>query len=125
MLTSCPVIGFIATADPARAKAFYADTLGLRLVSEDPFALVFDAAGTMLRVTAVRDLQPAPYTVLGWSVTDVCGAVRDLAKRGVAFRRYDGLKQDDDGVWISPAGAKVAWFHDPDRNTLSLTQFPT
>jgi catechol 2,3-dioxygenase-like lactoylglutathione lyase family enzyme len=41
------IIAFIATRDPIRAKQFYGDTLGLRLVSEEmPFALVFDAHGT-------------------------------------------------------------------------------
>ncbi len=61
------IIAFIATCDPDRAKKFYRDTLGLRLVSEElPFALVFDAHGTMLRVTIVKKLKPAGYTVLGW-----------------------------------------------------------
>ncbi len=123
MLATCPLIGFVATTSPARAKQFYAGTLGLRLVSEDPFALVFDAAGTMLRVTIVRELRPAPYTVLGWDVADIATTARDLGQRGVGFQRYDGLQQDENGVWTSPGGAKVAWFRDPDGNTLSLTQF--
>ncbi len=123
MLESHRIIAFVATSDAARAKQFYANTLGLRLVSEDRFALVFDAAGTMLRVVHVRELQPAPYTVLGWQVPDIERTVRELTAVGVAFRRYEGLSQDDLGVWASPAGAKVAWFADPDGNTLSLTQF--
>jgi hypothetical protein len=49
--------------------------------------------------------------------------VRRLSEAGVSFQRYDGLAQDDDGVWHSPGGALVAWFQDPDGNTLSLTQF--
>jgi len=36
---------------------------------------------------------------------------------------YEGLGQDSDGVWATPDGALVAWFRDPDGNTLSLTQF--
>jgi len=124
MLKSRPIVAFVATTDPKRAKPFYAETLGLRLVSEDGFALAFDAGGTMLRVAIVRTLQPAGYTVLGWIVPDIAKAVRDLVKRGVAFQRYEGMPQDDLGIWTSPSGARVAWFTDPDRNTLSLTELP-
>ena len=123
MVGSSPVIAFVATADPRRAKAFYAGTLGLRLTGEDPFALVFDAAGTMLRVATVTALKPAGYTVLGWNVRDIDRAVRDLAEKGVAFQRYDGMPQDELGIWTSPGGARIAWFLDPDGNTLSLTEF--
>ena len=122
MLRSRPIIAFVATTKPKRAKAFYEKTLGLRLVSEDGFALVFDAGGTMLRVATVETLQPAGYTVLGWIVPDIAKAVRDLAARGVTFQRYDWMAQDDLGIWPSPSGAHVAWFTDPDGNTLSLTE---
>ena len=123
MLKSRPIVAFVATTDPKRAKAFYAKTLGLRLVSEDGFALAFDAGGTMLRVAIVKTLQPAGYTVLGWIVPDIAKAVRDLVKRGVIFQRYEGMPQDDLGIWSSPSGARVAWFSDPEGNTLSLTEF--
>jgi catechol 2,3-dioxygenase-like lactoylglutathione lyase family enzyme len=122
-LKSAPIIAFVATTNPAVAKKFYAKTLGLRLVSEDAFALVFDAGGTMLRVATVRELQPAGYTVLGWIVPDITRSVRDLGKRGVTFMRYEFLEQDEHGVWCASSGAKVAWFQDPDGNTLSLTEF--
>jgi catechol 2,3-dioxygenase-like lactoylglutathione lyase family enzyme len=124
MLKSRPIVAFVGTTDPKRAKAFYARTLGLRLVSEDGFALAFDAGGTMLRVAIVKTLQPAGYTVLGWIVPDIAKAARDLAKRGVVFQRYEGMPQDDLGIWSSPSGARVAWFTDPDKNTLSLTELP-
>jgi catechol 2,3-dioxygenase-like lactoylglutathione lyase family enzyme len=124
MLKAHPIIAFVATTDPPRAKAFYARTLGLRFVSEDPFALVFDAAGTMLRVAVVPQLKPAGYTVLGWLVPDIRRAIRGLVRRGVAFERFDGFGQDEDGIWASPSGARVAWFRDPDGNMLSLTQVP-
>ena len=123
MLKSRPIVAFVATTDPKRAKAFYAKTLGLRLVSEDGFALAFDAGGTMLRIAVVETLQPAGYTVLGWIVPDIAKAVRDLVKRGVQFQRYEGMPQDDLGIWSSPSGARVAWFSDPEGNTLSLTEF--
>ncbi|HLK21668.1 MAG TPA: VOC family protein [Bryobacteraceae bacterium] len=117
------VIAFVATSDPERAKKFYRDTLGLPLVSEElPFALVFDANGTMLRVTVVTDVHPAGYTVLGWKVVDIAAAAQTLAKAGVQFERYPGMSQNELGIWASPGGAKVAWFKDPDGNTLSISQ---
>jgi catechol 2,3-dioxygenase-like lactoylglutathione lyase family enzyme len=122
MLTSRPIVAFVATTDPAGAKRFYANTLGLRLVAEDGFALVFDAGGTMLRIATVPALQPAGYTVLGWLVPDIERAVRDLQNKQVAFNRYDGMGQDELGIWTAPSGARIAWFADPDGNTLSLTE---
>ena len=85
-------------------------------------ACVFDANGTMLRVTAVAEVARPGYTVLGWRVSDIAAVVRDLTARGVAFLRYDGMEQDESGVWTTPAGDKIAWFADPDGNVLSLTQ---
>jgi catechol 2,3-dioxygenase-like lactoylglutathione lyase family enzyme len=122
ILASAPLIAFLATADAARARTFYTGTLGLRLVEDSPFALVFDVMGTMLRIQKVAALTPHPFTVLGWQVDDVAAAIRELAGRGVTFNRYDGLDQDGVGIWTSPAGARIAWFSDPDGNVLSLTE---
>ncbi len=124
-LGSQPVIAFVAATDAARAREFYRDVLGLRLVAEElPFALVFDANGTMLRVTFVQELTPARYTVLGWRVSDIAATAGQLREAGVRFERYQGMKdQDEQGIWTSPSGARVAWFRDPDGNTLSVTQF--
>jgi catechol 2,3-dioxygenase-like lactoylglutathione lyase family enzyme len=122
VLAGDDLIAFVATGDPARARAFYGDTLGLELVEETPFAVVFSVGATMLRVTVVDAVIAAPYTVLGWAVADIAARVRELGERGVAFERYAGLEQDELGVWRSPSGARIAWFKDPDGNTLSLTQ---
>ena len=117
------IIAFVATRDADRAKEFYRDTLGLRLVSEQmPFALVFDANGIMLRVTIVKEVRAAGYTVLGWQVPDIRIAAKGLQQAGVRFERYPGMEQDELGIWISPGGGKVAWFKDPDGNTLSISE---
>ncbi len=123
MMGEYDLIAFVATRQPDRAKAFYGGVLGLRLITDDAFALVFDARGTMLRIAKVRELTPAPYTVLGWRVPDIRAAVEKLTNSGVTFERYQGLTQDDLGIWTTPDGHKVSWFRDPDGNTLSLTQF--
>lgn len=123
MLDSSPVIAFAAATDLDRACAFYQRTLGLRLVERTDFAGVFDAHGTMLRLTAVPRVASGGYTVLGWRVADIAATIRDLTARGVVFNRYDGMPQDDAGVWTTPAGDRVAWFPDSEGNILSLTQF--
>src|ERR1035438_6404919 len=111
-LSQQPIVAFVATSNPERALKFYRDTLGLRLVQDEaPFALVFDAHGTMLRVTTVKEVHPAGYTVLGWQVTDIVAAAMALKAAGVKFEHYPGLDQNDLGVWTAPGGAaKVAWF---------------
>jgi catechol 2,3-dioxygenase-like lactoylglutathione lyase family enzyme len=123
MLSASPIVAFVATTDPSRAKAFYRDVLGLLLISEDEYALVFDAHGTMLRVAIAGEVVLAPYTVLGWQVDDIDATVRGLAAKGVKFERYAWMEQDDLGVWSAPSGAKVAWFKDPDGNLLSVNQY--
>jgi catechol 2,3-dioxygenase-like lactoylglutathione lyase family enzyme len=120
---SAKVATFIATADRARAKAFYGGVLGLPQTHEDPFAAVYDLNGTALRVATVKDHKPQPQTVLGWQVPDIAAAVAALAAKGVVFQRYPGFEQDALGIWTAPGGAaRIAWFLDPDGNNLSLAQ---
>lgn len=123
ILGGSELVAFVPTTDPAKARAFYEGVLGLRLVADEkPFALVFDANGTMLRVTTVHELKPHPFTVLGWSVANIEETVERLTAAGVAF--YQGVKDSDaGGIWNSPSGARVAWFNDPDGNVLSVTEF--
>ncbi len=123
MLESSDVVAFAAATDLRRARLFYEQTLGLPVVEHTDFACVLNANGTMLRITAVPEVSRAGYTVLGWRVTDIVAAVRGLIAKGVVFLRYDSLDQDEDGIWTTPGGEKVAWFTDPDGNILSLTQF--
>ena len=124
-LSKFNIIGFVTIVDVAKAKEFYRDKLGLRLVSEEPpFALVFDANGIMLRLVMGRERPAGHGTVLGWQVQDIASIVRKLEKVGVRFERYDFAKQDELGIWTTPTGAKVAWFKDPDGNVLSISEHP-
>jgi catechol 2,3-dioxygenase-like lactoylglutathione lyase family enzyme len=125
MLGSADLIAFVPTRDPAKARQFYEETLGLDFISEDRFALVFNAHGTTLRIANVSEVngfKPAAFTIVGWQVTNVSDTAGDLVKRGVQFERFPGMDQDEKGIWKSPSGAKVAWFKDPDGNMLSITQ---
>lgn len=125
MLGSSDIVAFVASTNLARSREFYEGSLGLPVTSANDFACVFGAHGTMLRVTAVAKVANPGYTVLGWRVADITATIRGLVGRGVLFLRFDGMDQDDDGVWTTPGGDRVAWFADPDGNTLSLTQFAT
>jgi len=123
VLQSSSIIAFVSATDLDRARRFYEHTLGLRFVEQSQFACVFDANGTMLRITATTQVSSPGYTVLGWRVADIQQAIEVLVAKGVTFSRYDGMGQDTNGVWTAPGGDKVAWFSDPDGNNLSLTQF--
>jgi catechol 2,3-dioxygenase-like lactoylglutathione lyase family enzyme len=124
MLSGAELVAFVATRDLDVAARFYGDVLGFELVESTPFANVFDAGCTTLRVTRVDEVAGAAYTVLGWKVPDVEAAIGALSARGVEFKRYDGLEQDEHGAWTAPGGSRIAWFADPDGNTLSLQQAP-
>ena len=126
ILGGSAVVAFASTTDSSKARGFYEGVLGLRLVADEkPFALVFDANGTMLRVSAVHELKAQPFTILGWQVADIEGTVDRLTAAGVEFNRYEGMNDGDPrGIWNAPGGARVAWFKDPDGNVLSLTEFP-
>jgi catechol 2,3-dioxygenase-like lactoylglutathione lyase family enzyme len=124
MLTHNNAISFVATRNASAARSFYEGTLGLPLVADEHFALVFNVNGRMLRIAKTDSSSPAANTVLGWEVEDIEAKVKELAARGVTFLRFEGMPQSASGVWTSPSGAQVAWFKDPDGNNLSLTQFP-
>ncbi len=120
MLVDAKQVAFVGVRDLDVAERFYGHALGLALEDARPFSLVHETAGSALRITLVDDVSAAPYTVLGWSVTDLEGEVDRLVARGVRFNHYDSMDQDDRGIWTSPSGARIAWFRDPDGNTLSL-----
>jgi catechol 2,3-dioxygenase-like lactoylglutathione lyase family enzyme len=122
MLGSATITSLVGTTKPAVAKAFYRDVLGLKFVCEDQFATIFEGKNLRIRVSATPSVVPAPYAVLAFEVTDIEKIMDGLASKGVAFARYPFLVQDSKGVWSAPDGTKVAWFHDPDLNLLSVVQ---
>jgi catechol 2,3-dioxygenase-like lactoylglutathione lyase family enzyme len=123
MLADAPIIAFVTVSSPDHALDFYRDTLRLNLVEESQYAMVYDCKGTMLRVAISQQVEPAPYTVLGWQVPDISATVSKMVEAGIKFQQYGFLEQDDLGIWTGPGGNRVAWFADPDGNILSLTQF--
>jgi len=126
MLTTARPIAFIPTRDTARARPFYETTLGLSFLSDDGFALNFEvgspATPIHLRVVRVGDFSAQIFTIFGWEVADVEATVAELTTRGVAMLRIQGMDQSPSGIWTAPGGARIAWFKDPDGNTLSVSQ---
>jgi len=122
MLGSAELTPLVGTMKPELAKAFYGDTLGLKFVADDGFALVFEGKNARIRVSKVPGMAPAQYAVLAFTVDDIEKAVDSLAAKGVVFARFGFFVQDARGIWSAPDGTKVAWFHDPDLNLLSLVQ---
>jgi catechol 2,3-dioxygenase-like lactoylglutathione lyase family enzyme len=121
MLDGASVQVFLLATERERTRVFFEDVLELRFLAEDEFALTFEAGGAVLRVALVESFTPQIGTALGWRVPDVAAAVRDLAGRGIRFERFPGMEQDDLGIWTPPGGGGVAWFTDPDGNTLSVS----
>lgn len=123
MLGDAKLRAFIGTARPDEAKAFFSGVLGLTLVEDSPFSLIYLSGGVTLHVQKVEQVVPPVGTALGWTVTDIAAVMQGLAAKGVRFERFDGMGQDEHGVWTPPGGAaKICWFKDPDGNLLSLTQ---
>jgi len=121
MLGAIDIVAFVPTKDTEKARAFYEGVLGLRFVKDDGFAMVMDANGIMVRVTKAQ-FTPAPFTILGWQVSDIEHVVAGLQGKGVQFERFGFFQQDALGIWTAPTGDKVAWFKDPDGNILSVSQ---
>lgn len=124
MLTDSKPVILLPTVKKAEAQDFFQNTLGLTFRYDDGFALVFDTGGIMFRLTPVREFTPHPFSVLSWEVDHISDEVAELAGRGVTFEKYDfeWMQQDEQGIWTAPDGTKVAWFKDPDRNLLSISQ---
>lgn len=101
-------VSFVATTKPEKAKVFYVETLGLKLVETSPHALVFADGENTLRVQIVDDLLPAAHTVHGWQVTDIMRDIKELTAKGVTFLMFENMGQDALGVWSTPDGNKIA-----------------
>jgi len=92
VLGNATITAFLATTDAPRAKRFYETVLGLRIRSDDEFALAFDCDGIELRIQKVREFRPHPFTALGWRVHNVRTTMLTLVNGGVTFERYDFLE---------------------------------
>ena len=121
MLTNNRIKAFVSTTEPLKARQFYENKLGLKLLSEDKYGIEFEANGAHLRISIVEKLTPQPFTVLGWDTNEIVSTVKLMNKKGILFERYSFIDQDESGIWTAPGGTRVAWFKDPDGNLLSVS----
>jgi catechol 2,3-dioxygenase-like lactoylglutathione lyase family enzyme len=121
MFTETRAFSGFAVPDIAAAKAFYGDTLGIR-VTEDHGILTLHLAGDRPTIVYPKpDHVAAGYTILNFEVDDIEAAVDELVARGVEIERYEGMPQDDRGI-MRAGGPYIAWFTDPAGNVLSVLQ---
>jgi catechol 2,3-dioxygenase-like lactoylglutathione lyase family enzyme len=121
MLSDAKLVGFLGTTKPEACRQFYEEDLGLAFVVDEPFTLVFDSNGTMLRIGKMDELDPLPFTVLGWELEDLEAEVQRLKERGIDTEFFEGVDQDEFGI-AEFGDTRVAWLKDPDGNILSLAQ---
>jgi catechol 2,3-dioxygenase-like lactoylglutathione lyase family enzyme len=112
--------------DLAKARAFYAQTLGLQVEDDGVGIRLYLPGGGTVFAYHKPDHQPATFTILNFAVDDIDAAVDDLASRGVQFEHYDNVpKTDAKGILRGRAqnrGPDIAWFKDPAGNFLSVIE---
>ena len=132
MLADGKVAGRLPARDLDRARAFYAEKLGLEPAEERPGGLryVFPGGGEFALFASAGG-SSGSHTQLGWEVDDLEATVRELRARGVVFEEYDlpGLRTVDgiadiEGNYPSKGGVgeRGAWFRDSEGNMLGIGQ---
>ena len=122
MFTDTKAFSGFAVPDLAAAKAFYGDTLGIRVTEEHGLLTLHLAGGERPTLIYPKpDHVPASFTILNFPVDDIDAAVDELTERGVEMQRYEGMPQDERGV-MRAGGPYIAWFTDPAGNVLSVLQ---
>lgn len=124
MLQRFPIHATIAASDIERAKAWYAEKLGLEPKREDPGNLWYEfGSGTWLLVYQTESAGTARNTQAGWTVENIGSVMEDLRGRGVQFEEYDfGEFKTVDGLIDAPGQGKVAWFKDSEGNIFELSE---
>ncbi len=124
MLNSKPVYPTLPAADIKRARKFYEETLGLKVILEDPSpGLMLQAGGGTMLYLYQRAPTRADHTVAEFMVDDIDAEMKELRSRGVKFEEYNmpGLKTVN-GVASVDGAVKAAWFKDTEGNILALGQ---
>lgn len=117
-LTQFPVHTSLATSDLERAKTWYSDKLGLTPDQENGGVWYRFAGETWLHVYQTSAAGTAQNTVAGITVTNIEEVIEQLRQHGVEFEDYEVT---ENGLATFET-AKVAWFRDPDGNTIELSE---
>src|SRR5918999_2491609 len=130
MLDNSPVATRLPAQDLARARAFYADKLGLEPIEERPGGLLYQCGGTRFALFQSAGMATGDLTQMGWVVDDIEAVVTWLRARGVVFEQVDlpGLRTAGDIAEIvgnypsAGTGERAAWFRDSEGNMLGIGQ---
>lgn len=125
--------GRVATRLPAqdldRARAFYAEKLGLHPAEERPGGLLYHSAGGSFALFASAGAPSGSHTQMGWDVDDIEAVVAELRSRGLVFEEYDLPWRSVDGIVTVPGnypskgtGERAVWFHDSEGNLIGIGQ---
>jgi len=120
-LTDSQAFSGFSSNDIAKARGFYAQTLGLKVTEANGMLSLHLAGGGKVLIYPKADHQPASFTVLNFPVEDIDQAVDELTRAGIQFERYGTFKQDARGI-LREGGPPIAWFKDPAGNILSVLQ---
>jgi catechol 2,3-dioxygenase-like lactoylglutathione lyase family enzyme len=127
-LSRYKVAAGIAVSDMDTAREFYEGKLGLSGSIDSGDNVQYRCAeGTVMHIyLSPEHAGKSTATLAGWGVDDVEEVVEELTTRCVTFERYDEgpIITDERGIATFEGGAKVAYFRDPDGNTLSIAQAP-
>jgi catechol 2,3-dioxygenase-like lactoylglutathione lyase family enzyme len=125
MFTPKAAFSGFSVDDLDKAKAFYGETLGLKLTDDFGGMRIALPNGAEAWAYVKPDHQPASYTMLNFIVDNIDQAVDELVGRGVTFEKYDGMHQDEKGIARGKEqgkGPNIAWFTDPAGNILSVLE---
>jgi catechol 2,3-dioxygenase-like lactoylglutathione lyase family enzyme len=130
MLNDCRVATRLPARDLDRARAFYAEKLGLEPIEERPGGLLFECGGAHFALFASGGAASGDHTQMAWEVDDIEATVAWLRARGVVFEEVDlpGLRTVDgiadiEGNYPSVGVAdRGAWFRDSEGNVLGISQ---
>ena len=121
MLADSKAFSGFAVDDIEKARAFYADVLGLAVETANGMLTLHLGGGTNVLVYPKPGHVPASYTVLNFPVPDIEAAVDELTARGVQFQRYENPPTDERGI-MRAGGPLIAWFTDPAGNVFSVLE---
>ncbi|WP_378729942.1 VOC family protein [Nocardia brasiliensis] len=121
MLADSNAFSGFSVDDIEAAEKFYAETLGIRVSSENGMLNLHLGGGGTVLVYPKRDHTPASFTILNFPVADIEATVDELTERDVRFERYEFAEQDEKGIHRG-GGPLIAWFTDPAGNVLSVLQ---
>jgi catechol 2,3-dioxygenase-like lactoylglutathione lyase family enzyme len=125
MLSFKGVFSSFSVNDIASAKSFYENKLGVKVVEKEYMLELHTSGAGNIMVYPKPNHEPATYTVLNFSVSDIEQTVKQLKADGVAFESYDlpGIKTDENNIFtVKEMNIRQAWFKDPAGNILSVIE---